>query len=189
MLHETSWCQVCPRHNGTSSTVRLAIKKFMKLLSAQPDLMCIQLLPSLRYLSSLSLFMNTASSSPTIRTKNFEARRKEIKRLASKRHPTWRSWSGCSLFRKPIHLRTSFVAVFIQLSSQRDLQQQRNHSNSHQSADGDRFTFISANLHLTSCGEASAIRFVAMCCSRPKISTIQDQREMQATQTVVDEIS
>jgi hypothetical protein len=112
MLHETSWCQVCPRHNGTSSTVRLAIKNFMKLLSAQPDHLCIQLLPFLRYLSSLGLFMNTASSSPTIRTKNFEARRKEIKRLASKRHQTWRSWSGCSLFRKLIHLQTSFVAVF-----------------------------------------------------------------------------
>jgi hypothetical protein len=80
------------------------------------------------------------------------------------------------------------VAVFIPLSPQRDLQQQRNHSNSHQSADDDRFTFISVNLRLTSCGEASVVRIVAKC-SRPKLSTIQDQREMQATRTVVDEIS
>lgn len=145
-------------------TIRFTIKNVMNFLSARPDLSVhsatsIAFYCSFHDLSSLSLLMNTTSSSPTFRTKNFEARRRKKSKdyyRSDIQHGKLRSTAHYLL----IHLWTSFVLFFIQLSAQKNLRR-RNHSSSCSIADDDRLNFyrcfFPANLHLTSCGEVFAI--------------------------------
>lgn len=55
--HENQLVSGVPDTMEHHKTVRFTIKNFMKFLSAQPDLLCIQLLPSHRFLLLFSLFV------------------------------------------------------------------------------------------------------------------------------------
>ena len=107
----------CVGHNGASSGLQLRMSWTSYQLS--PIFLCIQLLPSHRFPLLFSLFVFIKPSHehdiifPNVQNKElWGSKKKEIKRLLSERHPTWKTRLDCSLFRMLIHLWASFVLLF-----------------------------------------------------------------------------
>lgn len=151
-------------------SVRFIIKNFTKFLSAQPNLLCIQLLPSYSFLLPFSLFVFIKPSFyehgiiiTNVQNKElWGSKKKENQKISIKATSNMENSKRLLIISKVDPSWNVFCAsLFIHLSPQKNLQQE-NHSNFYWIADADDrlnfyLDFFSAvNLHLTSCGDVFA---------------------------------